>query len=1158
MRSNARYLLPILFLVFMAISARVSFASSVTCYAVASGTWNSASVWANTAGGGGGTCSNAPGGAGYVVEGNTSTLPAGVPGVAGNGEIVVINSGVTVHVPAGVGVQVAVGNSSLSGFTINAVSSSAYGAIVVDAHAKLVTTAAWLTGTTHPGTISQYAVLQVAPGGHLDVIGSGNGADAMSVSGRLYVGCGDQTRYPTPFCAGNAGGWVIASASSTLNITATSTTSLPTGLAVGDMVELDRIPQRIGTYPYATLDGITPPPPIPTMPTSNDSGTAANNVCGTAANCLIPESTQLCVVAISGNSISVGWPRGGTPADPYCTGAETAAGITDPGSGLLWLKKPAYFWGPTSNFAWNHATTTYTLSSNPSMHYDGMRNQVPFGLNATFTSAVSNMAHTGPGRRGDADLTINSGNFGSGLPALGSTACSLLSVGAVTTSGCYIDYDQGVGYMAGGTSTNVTTNISFVGWTLPSAATLGSQEILIPAGTRAYNEMIFENADVRYVGSNSAPSTPGIITFSPVGSATNASNNHLAFQYNTVRYAWNVVGLKGVSPDASVPIEITDNSSFPVGTGGFGAVQPYSSSANIDVSHNYAKVQGGTFLNCVIVGNPTTTMNTISGLTLTNNYVLGTLFADDGSCSFPGMLIQQNRITGPVAQTMPVNSNYWAAIEEPYSLNVALPVLIRNNYAYAVYRWASLGRNVEMYHNFVSFIFHHNVIMSMVGYTPAASLSNNVANVKVHDNIFLSYPYAPVAAACVELGYNYYGFIDGPQVYRNDCLGYGVKGSIYLDETDDSAVSLVAGGQIYDNILAQNGGSGTAPTLNKTSNINSATMQQSQLTYIGHNSAQGATTMYGNVGGANSNHISNPEYYHDVLATDANGNYNTDGARKITGVAIQNPTYSANKTGTALKLTVTSASDTTMAWSLDGTNWTATPVELNWPAAGYTFTVSSTADPGSIYDFLTVTAAQTTPAPSSTPFGAWAYPVPTMCPSTRWARIIVASGTVPVGTTFAIIQCPATNQLTFVPRDTRLTSGDVFVILPSEIRLLDASSTDHIDVGIDARLLPSAVGTYTDTGINLTLTDFCASGCGGTPVVSGLPTTMNTGSNLPISQVAIPELGGSAEDAFNRGYYESSGTAWKTAGSTGGYIGAVPPKKIYQQPAGMGGWPTVF
>jgi hypothetical protein len=57
----------------------------------------------------------------------------------------------------------------------------------------------------------------------------------------------------------------------------------------------------------------------------------------------------------------------------------------------------------------------------------------------------------------------------------------------------------------------------------------------------------------------------------------------------------------------------------------------------------------------------------------------------------------------------------------------------------------------------------------------------------------------------------------------------------------------------------------------------------------------------------------------------------------------------------------------------------------------------------------------------------------------------------------------------------------------------------------------------------------------------------------------MPELGGSAEDAFTRGYYEPLPySGWKTNSSTGGPLGAVTPKVIWQQPGGIGNWPTVY
>ncbi len=357
------------------------------CYAVASGNWSSPSVWASTSGGTGGSCT-AAGGVGLPVMGSTVFVLPGVPGAATNADLVVINSGVTVHIPAGLGIELS--NNVYNGgigdaLTINGTNSTTYGALVIDNKALLEVHGASSSNDNFLN-INQYGVLQTMPGGAF-WIGSGANNPNLIVSGRFYSGCLDQTAYPTPFCAGNAGGWVTGSVGSTNNITAVS--SLPAGLAVGDLVELNlpQSPTSVG-YPYA-INGVTPPPAPPVQPTTNDTGTSPMKTCGSVATCLIPESTPLCVVGISGSSVSLGWPQGGTTANPYCTGAETAINVTSAGSGQMWLNKPAFLWGDPSQFTWNNAVSQTITDTNSNSYLDATHTGLGIG-----SGPISNAAGT--------------------------------------------------------------------------------------------------------------------------------------------------------------------------------------------------------------------------------------------------------------------------------------------------------------------------------------------------------------------------------------------------------------------------------------------------------------------------------------------------------------------------------------------------------------------------------------------------------------------------------------------------------------------------------------------------------------------------------------------------------------------------------------------
>ena len=317
------------------------------------------------------------------------------------------------------------------------------------------------------------------PNGYL-WFGTANNTPLLSVSGRVYVGWGDQSLYPMPSSTGasNAGTWVTASVASTLNFAAVS--SMPS-ISPNDLVELDAVQQQSGAYPYTAYDGVTPPPTPPIMPSTTDTAT-----CG-SGTCYVPESTLLCVVAVSGNTVSLGWPSGGNSFLPYCTGSETAIGITAAGSGQLWLKKPAIFGGDPSGYTWNNSKSG--SFSSQSSNFDGVRSGLVLcpasGCTGSPFGQISNAAGTGPGRIGDNSLTMS---WTAPSSMSGITSCSKLNVNAVQSSGdCYIDYGNAVLY-AQGYSDSFSGSYSYKTISTPTAL---SGNVAIPSGTRSYNELVF-------------------------------------------------------------------------------------------------------------------------------------------------------------------------------------------------------------------------------------------------------------------------------------------------------------------------------------------------------------------------------------------------------------------------------------------------------------------------------------------------------------------------------------------------------------------------------------------------------------------------------------------------------------------------------------------
>jgi hypothetical protein len=652
-----------------------------------------------------------------------------------------------------------------------------------------------------------------------------------------------------------------------------------------------------------------------------------------------------------------------------------------------------------------------------------------------------------------------------------------------------------------------------------------TQAITIPAGARTYNELVVENADVRYM---SGYMTTSIIQY---GVLPNTANNRMGFRHNTVRMASNIVGTSGVNPDASHPFEVTENAIFPASPpqGYASFVNPYGTSSNVDISHNY---NNGVTYFVYCSQSVATALVYLTSYTITNNNIHNgaVLGSNNEACQWPGLLFQQNRIDSyGNANGGVVGPGYQLAINSPLNNDAAHPVVIRYNYQYGGFRWQQYSQNADIHHNYVAFNWQHMNVAGIGQNRPGS----HVYNVKVHHNIFAAIS-TGIVVPCIETGNNQFSLLENIDIHNNTCTGEGLGGAAIGDASNGSTVSLLTNLKIYDNIFALPTG---APGITKFASSNVPAISQAQLSFAGYNSTQGTIPMYGGVAGANPNAIPNPEYNRNVLAANANGNYNTDATRNVLGVTLQNPKYATNQTGSALRLTAASASDMTLVWALDGTTYGA-GAQLNWGGAGTTYTVSSATDPGVIHDYATVVV-------SGTPFTATGgAALPTTCPAARWARIVTAAGSIPVGTAFAIVNCTGTagqptGTLTFVPKDMRLAAGDTFAILKPEVRLYDSGGTNYVDAGIDARALPAS--TQTDTGINLGMTDYCSSGCAGTAAASGLGVAVTQGvSNAPLVMVPPPWDGGSAEAAFHSTLYLPPTGAWNKS-STGGFIGAVQP-----------------
>lgn len=1148
---------------FLLCAAAASAASPAKCYAVASGNWNDPTIWAASSGGthAGNPCT-ADGGAAITHYPGVSptAIAATVPGASGKQDVAEINTGITVHVPAGTNVDLGsttFGTSPDNSINVKATNQTTYGSLVID-NGGLVNLHG--SGTTREfGQIDQYAVLQVMPGGTL-WFGSTTGGPNFYVKGRLYTGCLDQAAYPTPFCTGNAGAWVTASVAGTLNITAAA--ALPSGLAVSDLVELNMPQTPTGVpYPYNTADDTTAPPAPPVMPTTTDTG--AGKTCGSVAACVVQESTPLCVVAISGLSVTLGWPLGGTSAVPYCTGSETAIAITAAGSGNLWLNKPAFVWRDPSLFIWSRAVT-YAPSSEV-QRFDPTRSAL------LVNNIISNVAGDGPGRLGDSSLSVASNNWHGNNTSTGATApCAFLSIADVTSNGCYMDQDRGV-LFAYGFAVSFTGSMSYTTVGCASSCSAGLAAIYVPgsitppdATVRQYNAMVFGNTDFRNLMKDTGGS---FISFKVLD---NSTNRQAGFLFNSVRMCEGLVGVGSiasptvgfVAASSSTPLQINSNSIFRSSVGlndsgivGLGNINFWSDSDYWDFSNNYIRA-----VYAEVIGKLNSVVNhsTFSHGTITNNNVIDdTLFLGQASGSpsslYPGLLFADNRITGTGSDQA---SSYVLAVGNIANNDAGNQALFTRNIIYGSFRPLLMTSGTTYSRNYFVYHWHHTAAVTTQGVYGGGVVSRNI----FHHNV-LATGNAGQGVRGLDMGWASSLLVDGITAYNNTWLGHAL--CVTLGDRD-IYVGLLMNIQVYDNICAPD----VSPTdpltggfaLGKGNEVPNGgggattSSQQLQMSFVAYNAVQGTHAVYQSENPAALN--ANNEYNRDIVPISTNGiNYNTDPARNIPGISLQNSLYSNTTAATGkVRLVRTSSSDMTLEWSTDNGASYGTPVQLNWTTAGtkYTLSVNATAG-GAISDYFSVTKSAGTAWTKYIP-AVDASPMPAGCPGRRWALFDLINGGA-ANVAYGVMQCTSTTVITMTPYvvATVPVSGDTFAVIKSEVRLFDAGGVNYVDVGIDARLLPAAAATYTDGNIALVIQDYCSpSGCAMGGLISGLPTTFTTGvSGVPLSAEPLPMYGGSAQHAFTNPLYEPGGNGWKRASSTGSYVGAIAPSSTPATPGGI-------
>jgi len=246
--------------------------------------------------------------------------------------------------------------------------------------------------------------------------------------------------------------------------------------------------------------------------------------------------------------------------------------------------------------------------------------------------------------------------------------------------------------------------------------------------------------------------------------------------------------------------------------------------------------------------------------------------------------------------------------------------------------------------------------------------------------------------------------------------------------------------------------------------------------------------------------------------------------------------------------TYNSATNITATWDDGIGSGPGASVQLNFSGASSSWT------PTAVTEWPDAQGAEFT-MPS-----AWGTPTDdnTGCPDSTFATFVNGGA---AGKWYALIRCGSTgNNLV---KSTLATPsniivligdpvvdgyhvGDTLAIFQSEAVLQNGAAAQSVTLAPDYRLVPSS--TQTDTGISIAVANYCAGGiCSGAldpQLPGGTQNDSNSflwgTTNAPVNGgIAEPLNGGDMTNAFRAGSpYQPKGLPWRTAGHSGGPIGA--------------------
>lgn len=1139
------------------LSLPVFAASPATCYPASGVTnmtnWNLAANWSSSAGGSGSTC-GATGGTSVSYRGATVTLAAGVPGASGSKDRVVLPS-------SGSGifhfsVNVELGDPSSSA-TVAALIIGSTSTPIIDDGVLLSLRGYGTVGSGTGGIGANNSVVEQMPGSGVwwDTAGVAPNNGEWQTNARWHVGCGDLIKAPTGQCTENAGASESVSAASPGVWTAGLGTTQPTGWHVGDLVEINPIPQAVTTGtgavgpPYAPFpcvrqyDSIvnatlvvscTPPADFsapPNYPITTDSAT-----CNTLASCPVPIGIPLCIVSAS--PLELGWP---TSLALSCAGS-VAMNISNAGTGWMWMHKPAFFWGLPSNLSWS---TAQSLSSaSPTASFDA--------IESTFDmyAPISNAAGTGPGRKGDNSFSVSAISV---APTTGTTYTSLLvekdRPWDLTKNGdFYINYSLGQMFLYGG---YVIPTISAT-WKTLSNNPLRTPHFTFPGTCTTNREFLMENADVQFLFSNASGS---VLPFDIHDFCTTSATASIRWEHTTMRNNGRMFAMANNVGTALKPITFNSNAHYNSSTGNPGTNQDaqavwatFNGGNNfIDYSNNYLENHYGQIY-CSGTNNQTLT-NT--NLTITNNvgYYIRLLWCQGNGHNnkSPDLLLQRNRATTDGSFDAATEPGFESVTVDSYMGTPNHPAIYEWNHTYGQLRGHFFDSYSDTRYNYDAWFRHHGAIpQAGENHLVGAAYHHNIGGEKGHDD------------GCVASGYDGIQLIDQLYIYNITCTGTIYSGLTIGDQGDASnilATGLVTMDSVVQTDTASPIGSIPVGAITLTQNNNGNAFTQYGCMMCGWNTLYGSGLPYAGAHGTVPPNMVDPTLHRFTNPKQAGVPYNTSSAKNIGGSALQNPTYTGNTVVAGiLQWLYTNGTNITVSWD-DGLGTGAGAAQqISWGGSGVSYIplgVSETDDQQIAYITMPVSWGTQTD-------------YQTGCPDATWAKITTGTA---IGKVYAVIRCGGTgnsvvpspvpsNLIALIPDPVLdgYASGDHFVIYQSTIVLPNGNGSQTVTLAIDPRSTPTT--TQTDTGISLNLVDYCASGCSGTlnpAIPGGTQNDVNSflwgtatgsggvaGTNAPVNcSIAEPMRGGNIVTAFAAGScYIPTGSAWLTAGHNGGKIGA--------------------